>query len=74
MNEIEAAQFKKHFLELLENLGSDGLIITRDGAPVARVLPYVPNDGDLIGSLRGKLKVKGDVFSTGCRWEADAKD
>lgn len=74
MSEIEAAEFKKHFLELLENLGSDGLIITRKGVPVARVLPYGGSDGDLIGSLRGKLSVKGDVFTTGCRWEADAKE
>ncbi|MDE2816961.1 MAG: type II toxin-antitoxin system Phd/YefM family antitoxin [Chloroflexota bacterium] len=74
MKEIEAAEFKKHFLELLENLGSDGLIITRKGVPVARVLPYSGNDGDLIGSLRGKLSIKGDIFTTGCHWKADSSN
>lgn len=74
MKKIEAAEFDEECLELLDQLDAEGLIITRDGVPVARVLPYVRNDGDLIGSLRDKLKVKGDVFTTGCRWEADAKD
>ena len=74
MKKIEAADFKKQCLELLDHLDEDGLIITQKGAPLARVLPYNRNDGDLIGSLRGKLKIKGDVFSTGCLWEADARD
>jgi hypothetical protein len=26
----------------------------------------------LIGALRGKLKVKGDIFSTGERWKAQS--
>ena len=82
MEKVEATEFKDQCLELLDNLVADGLIITQDGAPVARVLSYVRsdgdvfavNDGDLIGSLRNELKIKGDVFTTGCRWEADARD
>ena len=66
MKKIEASEFKEQCLKLLDHLDADGLIITRDGVPVARVSPYVRNDGDLIGSLRGKLKVKGDVLTTGC--------
>lgn len=71
MKKIGAAKFKEQCLALLENLDADGLVVTKHGKPVARVIPYAANDGDLIGSLRGKLKIKGDIFSTGLRWDAN---
>jgi prevent-host-death family protein len=71
MKEIGAAKFKEQCLALLDNLDADGLIVTKRGKPVARLIPYEVNDGDLIGSLRGKLKIKGDIFTTGIRWDAD---
>lgn len=71
MKEIGAAKFKEQCLALLDNLDADGLIVTKRGKPVARVIPYEANDGDLIGSLRGKIKIKGDIFTTGLRWDAN---
>lgn len=73
MKEIGAAKFKEQCLALLDNLDADGLIVTKHGRPVARVIPYETNDGDLIGSLRGKLKIKGDISTTGLRWDANAQ-
>lgn len=73
MKEIGAAKFKEQCLALLDNLDADGLIVTKHGKPVARVIPYAANDGDLIGSLRGKIKIKGDISTTGLRWNADAQ-
>ena len=73
MKEIGAAKFKEQCLALLDNLDADGLIVTKRGKPVARVIPYAANDGDLIGSLRGKIKIKGDISTTGLRWNADAQ-
>lgn len=73
MKEIGAAKFKEQCLALLENLDTEGLVVTKRGKPVARVIPYQANDGDLIGSLRGKLKIKGDISTTGLRWDADAQ-
>ena len=64
MKEIEAAKFKEQCLTLLDRLDTDGLIVTKHGKPVARVVPYDTQDADLIGSLRHKVKVKGDVFTT----------
>ncbi len=66
-------QFKAHCLALLDELESDGLIITRGGKPVARVVPYARGDADLVGSLRGKIRIKGDISTTGVRWNADAR-
>ena len=59
MRTIEATQFKARCLALLDELEPDGQIITRHGKPVAQVVPYAPGDADLIGSLRGRVRVKG---------------
>ena len=71
MRRIGAAKFKEQCLALLDQLDPEGLVVTKRGKPVARVLPYEMEDGDLIGSLRDKIRVKGDLFSTGLRWDAD---
>ena len=73
MKRIGAAKFKEQCLALLDQLDADGLIVTKHGKPVARVVPYDSQGADLIGSLRDKIKVKGDVFRTGLRWDADAQ-
>ena len=39
MKVIGAAKFKEQCLGLLDNLGNDGLIITKRGRPVARLPP-----------------------------------
>lgn len=73
MNVIDAAKFKEQCLTLLDNLGSDGLIITRRGRPVARLLPLEPHDAEMIDSLRDKIVVRGDILSTRVDWDADAQ-
>ncbi len=73
MQTIGAAQFKAQCLALLDELEADGLIVTKHGKPVARVLPYPEQDADLIGSLRDKVKIKGDISTTGIRWNANAE-
>ena len=73
METMGAAKFKEQCLALLDRLDSDGLVITKRGKPVARVVPYGREDADLIGSLRHKIEVRGNVFTTGVRWDADAE-
>ncbi len=68
---IGAARFKEQCLALLDQLGPDGLVITKRGKPVARVLPYDRDSASLIGSLRDKVEIKGDIMSTGVRWDAE---
>ena len=65
MRVIEAAKFKEQCLALLDQLDADGLIVTKRGRPVARVVPYESESADLIGSLRHKIEVKGDLMTTG---------
>ena len=73
MKTIGAAKFKEQCLALLDDLGEDGLVITKRGKPVARLLPYERRHAELIGSLRHKMKVRGNIFSTGIVWEAGAE-
>lgn len=73
MKTIGATKFKEQCLALLDHLEPDGLIVTKRGKPVARVVPYSDDESDLIGSLREKITVRGDVFTTGIRWDADAE-
>ena len=70
MKTIEATQFREDCLALLDGLDADGLVVTKHGKPIARVLPYEINHAALIGSLRGKIEIKGDIFSTGVKWNA----
>ena len=73
MKTIGAAKFKEQCLALLDRLGLEGLVITKHGKPVATVLPYPREPGDLIGILKGKVGIKGNIMSTGAAWDADAE-
>ncbi len=58
---------------MLKELGPEGLIVTRRGEPVAMVVPYPVGPASLIGCMRDELEIRGDILSTGIRWESDAE-
>lgn len=70
MKTIAAAKFKEQCLALLDELDTDGLIITKHGRPVAKIIPFERTSAELIGSLHGQIQVNGDIFSTGEEWDA----
>ncbi|CAN5737954.1 type II toxin-antitoxin system Phd/YefM family antitoxin [soil metagenome] len=72
MKEIGAAKFKEQCLAILDHLDAEGLIITKHGKPVAKLMPVSRSGQDLIGSLGGKLRVVGEIESTGASWDATA--
>ena len=70
---IAAAEFKARCLKILDELEPSGIVITKRGRPVAPVLPAVVADNQkLIGSMKGKIEIKGDIFSTGVGWDAES--
>ena len=73
MKTIGAAKFKEQCLALLDRLDTDGLVVTKHGKPVARVVPYDQQCADLIGSLQHKINIRGDIVTTGLNWDADAQ-
>ena len=70
---VTATEFKSKCLSILERLEPGGIIVTKRGRAVARVLPMnaVINES-LIGSMKGKIKIKGDLLSTGLNWDAES--
>ena len=74
MKTIGAAKFKEQCLALMDQLDHEGLVITKRGKPVARLIRYENNCGHLIGSMKGEIEILGDIFSTGIRWEAEGDD
>jgi prevent-host-death family protein len=71
MKQIAAAKFKAQCLALLDQVDPDGIVITKHGKPVARLIPFASDSAGLIGSLAGKLKIKGEILSTGVDWNAE---
>jgi antitoxin (DNA-binding transcriptional repressor) of toxin-antitoxin stability system len=69
MRTIGAAKFKESCLALLDDLTPEGLIITKHGKPVARLLPVDQEGAERIGSLKDKIEIRGDLESTGVVWE-----
>ena len=73
MKTIGVTQFKQQCLSLMDQLEPEGLVVTKRDKPVARVIPYGNHDSELIGILSDKITVRGDIFTTGIRWDADAE-
>ncbi len=72
MKKINATKFKEQCLAILEDLGSEGIIITKHGKVVAKVVPLHAESATLIGCMKGKLKIYGDLFSTGVAWDVES--
>ena len=72
MKEIAAAKFKEQCLAILEEVDEEGIVITKRGKPVAKLIPIRAESASLIGSLKGKLKIKGEILSTGVAWDAQS--
>jgi prevent-host-death family protein len=70
---MTVTEFKAKCLRLVEDLHPDGIVLTKRGRPVARVLPAESRSNrDLVGVLKGRIVVKGDLLSTGARWHAQS--
>ncbi len=64
MKQIPAAKFKEQCLSILDHVGEEGIIITKRGKPVAKLVPIRTESAELIGKLKGRIKVKGNILST----------
>ena len=71
MKQLSASKFKEQCLSLLDRVDPEGIVVTKRGKPVAKLIPFGADSADLIGSLKGKLKIKGQIISTGIRWDVE---
>lgn len=72
MERVPAAKFKEQCLAILDRVGPRGIIITKHGKPVAKLIPVRSESAHLIGSRKGKLKIRGNIMSTRLRWDAES--
>ena len=72
MKTVPAAKFKEQCLALLDQVHPDGIIITKHGKPVAKLIPVHTDNAKLIGSFKGKIKIKGNILTTGLKWDAES--
>ncbi len=61
MKFVAATQLKAQCFALLDSLGLDGIVITRRGKPVAKLVAIESASADLIGRFRGRMRVNGDI-------------
>jgi prevent-host-death family protein len=70
---INASELKAKCLKILDELEPSGILIVKRGKPVARLIPVSDrNASQLVGSLKGKIKIKGNILSTGIDWNAQS--
>ena len=72
MQNVNVSKFKEQCLSILENLDSEGIIVTKRGKPLARVLPASADCAEIIGSMKDKIKIRGNILSTGIKWDAQS--
>lgn len=69
---ISVTEFKAKCLSIFDHLDSNGIIVEKRGKPVAKVIPIKPESSEWIGSMKGQIRVHGDIMSTGIKWDAES--
>ena len=70
---ISASAFKAKCLMLVDEVAASGqeLVITKDGQPVMRLVPYLTRPETLFGIDQGRFEIVGDVGDpVDVEWEA----
>jgi prevent-host-death family protein len=73
MRVMKASEFKAKCLEVMGQVEATGepVVITKNGRPVSRLVPYRTVPKTLFGTLRGCIEVRGDIVSPlESEWEA----
>jgi prevent-host-death family protein len=72
---IAAGVFKAKCLALLDEVSETGkeIVITKRGKEIAKVVPIGKKEPEVTwGRMKGTGKIKGNIFSTGAKWEAES--
>ena len=70
---IKASEFKARCLKLMDEIAASGaeIVITKNGRPVSRLVPYRRKPKSLFGIDRGRVEVLGDLDEPlDVAWEA----
>ena len=73
MDTIKASEFKAKCLKLMDEVARTGeeVTITKNGRPVAKLVPATPGATQLLGLHKGMIDISGDIESPiDVTWEA----
>ena len=71
---IKASEFKAKCLNLMNEVAESGAeyVVTKNGRPVSRLVPYRRKPESLFGIDRGRLEILGDIDEPlDVEWEAE---
>ena len=74
---IKASEFKAKCLKLMDYVADGGgeIVITKNGRPVSRLVPYREPATSFFGADKGKIKILGDIVSPmPAQWFEDRDD
>ena len=72
---INASEFKAKCLKLMDEIADSGaeIVITKNGRPISRLVPFRRKPKSLFGIDRGRLEILGDIDEPlDVGWEAVA--
>ena len=80
---MKASEFKAKCLKLMDEVAEQGgqIVITKNGRPVSRLVPYRERPKSLFGIDRGRIEILGDIIepidveweaTTGKTWSGDS--
>ena len=72
---VKASEFKAKCLKLMDEVADSGAeyIITKNGRPISRLVPYRKKPKSLFGIDRGRLEILGDIDEPlDIEWEAES--
>lgn len=73
---IKASEFKATCLKLMDEVAESGdeVVITKNGNPVSRLVPYREKPKSLFGCFRDQIKITGDIMAPlDCEWDEERK-
>jgi antitoxin (DNA-binding transcriptional repressor) of toxin-antitoxin stability system len=66
MKTLNVSDFREQCLQLLDGLPADGILVTKRGRPLAKIMPVPSSCSELIGIMKGLASnTQDDFFSTG---------
>jgi len=70
---IKASEFKARCLKIMDQVAKSGepVTITKKGKPVSKLVPADERPKTLLGAMKGRVKILGDIISPiDVKWEA----
>lgn len=71
---VGSSEFKAKCLQLIDEIAERGgeIIITKNGRPVSRLVPYRKKPNSLFGIHRDRIRILGDIVApVAGPWEAE---